>query len=442
MKYIEPVKSIVLFLLVMLSIVLTFINWTYTSDYEYIEKTEVKEIEIGTKKTIDEVIKPYKVIFQANDGLTGTSSNVAIKDIMSAFGEWTALDLEQVNSNASSDYVNDMIRTKNRLTLFFSGEVPFSMFHSILKFTNKELPETTFNSIIIDWDDYVNKELDVFFVSSNNTSLLRSHVKIPDANQFIEEIIEPAKKYTAYKEVKRGNNTSLYVINEKTEMLKYMYINNDLSPELFKNVLFTNPNTVNRKEENTLNKRYAYSDAISEMTVDSVYKSITYVYPAAESNGGNLPSKIAKDSFDFVNDHGGFTGDYRYVSMNLSENQMQYQLYSQGLPVYSHQITTCITTDWGDNHIFRYNRPSFSLDLDITAENEIKELPSGTEVVEKMQRHKSFILSDIDDLVIGYYLSQDENELFSLEPNWFVLYKGNWVLVTPDMLGGAENRLE
>ena len=442
MKYIEPVKSVVLFLLVMLSIVLTFINWTYTSDYEYIEKTEVKEIEIGTKKTIDEVIKPYKVIFQAMDGLTGTSSNVAIKEIMGAFGEWTALDLEQVDSNISSEYLNEMIRTKNRLTLFFSGEVPFSMFHSILKFTNNELPETTFNSIVIDWENYMHKELDVYFVSNTNTTLLRSHVKISDATQFINEIIEPAKKYNSYKEIKRVGNTSLYVLNEKTEMLKYMYINNDLSPELFKNVLFTNPNIVNRKEENTLNKKYSYSDAISEMTVDSVYKSITYVYPAAESNGGNLPSKIAKDSFDFVNDHGGFTGDYRYVSMNVSENQMQYQLYSQGLPVYSHQITTCITTDWGDNHIFRYNRPSFSLDLDITAENEIKELLSGTEVIERMQRYKKFVLEDIDDLVIGYYLSQDEHELFALEPNWFVLYKGNWVLVTADMLGGAENRLE
>ncbi|CAM5506756.1 Regulatory protein YycH domain-containing protein OS=Lysinibacillus sphaericus OX=1421 GN=LS41612_00490 PE=4 SV=1 [Lysinibacillus sphaericus] len=40
MKYIEPVKSIVLFLLVMLSVVLTFIIWTYTPDYNVIEQTE------------------------------------------------------------------------------------------------------------------------------------------------------------------------------------------------------------------------------------------------------------------------------------------------------------------------------------------------------------------------------------------------------------------
>lgn len=50
MKYIEPVKSVVLFLLVVLSVVLTFIIWTYTPDYKFIEKTEGKEILIGPHK--------------------------------------------------------------------------------------------------------------------------------------------------------------------------------------------------------------------------------------------------------------------------------------------------------------------------------------------------------------------------------------------------------
>ncbi len=50
MKYIEPVKSAVLFLLVMLSVVLTFIIWTYTPDYKFIEQTEGKEILIDAQK--------------------------------------------------------------------------------------------------------------------------------------------------------------------------------------------------------------------------------------------------------------------------------------------------------------------------------------------------------------------------------------------------------
>lgn len=436
MKYIEPVKSVVLFLLVILSVVLTFTIWTYTPDYEYIEKTEGKEIEIGTKKSIDEVIKPYKAIFKAEDAWTGTTSNGAMKDLMNAFGEWTVLDLEQINSNVSPNYLNEMMRKNNRLTVFFASEIPFAAFNSIFQLVDKELPETTFNRMIINWDDYGNKELDVFFVSSNNTSLFRSHVRIPDVNLFMEEIIEPSKKYNTFKEIEREGYTSLYVVDDKMELLKYTYLFEDLASEKFKNVLFTNPNSVQLDEESETTEKY--SDGMSIMTVDPAFRSLNYVYPAAESSVSAVPSKIAKDSFDFVNEHGGFTGDYRYISMDLSKKQMDYQLYIQGFPVYSHQTTTRITTVWGDNSIFRYKRPNFSLYNDITLEKEIKELPSGTEIIEKINDLENIVLSDVDDIVVGYYLTQDVNQrLCKLEPSWFVIQKGNWIMLTPEMLGGV-----
>lgn len=441
MKYIEPIKSIVLFLLVMLSVVLTFIIWTYTPDYKYIEKTESREIEIGTKKSMNEVLKPYKAIFRADDTWTGTASNVVMKDLMGAFGEWTVLGVEQVSSDISASYVNEITRTNNRVTVFFTGELPCSVFNSIFQFTDKELPETTFNRIIIDWDEYNNKELDVFFVSNNHTSLLRSHMRIPNAEQFMEEIIEPSKKYNAFKEVERDGYASLYVIDDKVELLKYTYFINELSPELFKNVLFTNPNIVQRHVESTTSEKYR--DAVSFMTIDKQFKLLNYVYPAAESGGRAVPLKLFKDSFEFVNEHGGFTADYRYVSMNPSEKQMEYQLYLQGFPVYSDQTATRITTVWGEDRVFRYKRPYFSLDMDITSEKEIKELPAGTEVIEKVHQLNTIVLSDIDDIVVGYYLTQDEKQrLFKLEPSWFVLHKGSWILLTPEVLGGVENGLE
>ncbi|MFJ7737947.1 YycH family regulatory protein [Lysinibacillus sp. NPDC097287] len=446
MKYIEPVKSVVLFVFVILSVVLTFLIWTYSPDYEYVEKIEGKEeIAVGTKKAIDDVIKPYKAIFRAEDKWTGTASSGAMRDLMNAFDEWESSGLELINGNVSPNYLNEIVRTNNRLTVFFAGEVPFPVFNSVLHFDDKELPETTFNRIIIDWDKYNNNELDLFFVSDNNTSLLHSRVRIPDGNQFIEEIIEPSKKYNMFKEVERDGYASLYVVDEKVEMLKYTYVNEKLSEELalekFKNVLFADPNVVKRNEGSATVEKY--TDGMSLMTVDTHFKSLNYVYPAAESSVRAIPSKIVKDSFDFVNEHGGFTADYRYVSMNPSKNQMDYQLYLEGFPVYSDQITTRITTVWGDNRIFGYKRPYFSLDMDIASEKEIKGLPSGTEIIEKVRKLDTIALSDVDEIVVGYYLTQDENQqLFKLEPAWFLVHKGTWKLLTPEMLGGVENRLE
>ncbi|MGA3678371.1 two-component system activity regulator YycH, partial [Lysinibacillus agricola] len=80
-------------------------------------------------------------------------------------------------------------------TIFFAGEIPYSAFSSIFRFADKELPETTFNRMVIDWSNYNNKELHVFFISSNTQTLMRSHVSLQSANQFVRNVIEPAKTY-------------------------------------------------------------------------------------------------------------------------------------------------------------------------------------------------------------------------------------------------------
>ena len=57
MKYYEQVKSITLLLLVLLSVALTFIIWTYTPDLTPIEKSETEEVSIGVKKEIVEALQ-------------------------------------------------------------------------------------------------------------------------------------------------------------------------------------------------------------------------------------------------------------------------------------------------------------------------------------------------------------------------------------------------
>lgn len=439
MKYIEPVKSVVLFLLVGLSVALTFMIWTYTPNYKYIEQTEGKEILIGPHKKVADVIRPYKAIYRFDKEFTGTVSNSAMEDIMKTLEGWNVLDLMPVNNNLTAGSVNEMIRTNNCMTVFFTGEIPYSAFNTIFQFADKELPETTFNRMIIDWSTSNNKELQVFFISGNNESLMRSHVSLENANQFVRNIIEPAKTYGTFTEVEREGFTSLYIANDKIESAKDTYFIEE-KPELFKNVVFPNLKNVRRADESATTEKY--HDGISKMVLDSNLKSLTYVNPAAESSIRIEPSKLLKDSFEFINESGGFTDDYRLVSTGTSNNQLEYQLYLHGLPIYSEQTINRITTVWGDNRIFVYKRPYFSFEKDIASEREMKELPSGTEVVEKIKMLNNIVLSDVDDIVVGFYLTYDQSTIVTLEPYWFVIRNGVSTRLTPEVLGGVKNGLE
>ena len=110
------------------------------------------------------------------------------------------------------------------------------------------------------------------------------------------------------------------------------------------------------------------------MTVDTQRKVLNYVYPAAESITPIPAAYLLRESFDFINDHGGVTADYRLTSMNIPKHVTEYQLYLQGFPVHSSMTSTRISTTWGDNSIFRYRRPYYLLDMDIKSEKTMKEL--------------------------------------------------------------------
>lgn len=175
--------------------------WTYTPDYKFIEKTTGEEILIKPQKDMEDIIRPYKAIFRSDEEFTGTVSNAAMKDMMKAFKGWNILDLVPVNNNLSPNYVNQIISADNRMTIFFTGEIPFSAFNTIFQFTDKELPETTFNRMIIDWSNYNSKDLMLYYISSNNQSLFRSHVSVPNVNQFIKEVIELMKNMKLLKKL-------------------------------------------------------------------------------------------------------------------------------------------------------------------------------------------------------------------------------------------------
>ena len=104
---------------------------------------------------------------------------------------------------------------------------------------------------------------------------------------------------------------------------------------------------------------------------------------------------------------------------------------------------TRIVTTWGDNRIFRYRRPYYSIDSDISTVRTVKQLPSGAEVVEGLQNDEDSQMEDIDEIVFGYYLTQDQEEdLFLLDPSWFSISNNEWTRILPEHLGGIDHGLE
>lgn len=188
-----------------------------------------------------------------------------------------------------------------------------------------------------------------------------------------------------------------------------------------------------------------YTNGSSKMTVNYASSMLFYVNPTAEDHYVDNPYDLVKRSIDFVNEHGGWTDDFRFVSQNVKNSSVTFRLYSMnGYPVFNDTGLSEINEVWGQNEINKYVRPNISLDLPLTSEMQLVKMPSGHDALKILLTKKNFRPELLEDIVLGYRMERDadENRLIVLEPSWFYRYDNIWGQITTDDLGGQAHGLE
>ncbi|QFG01014.1 hypothetical protein PB01_20690 [Psychrobacillus glaciei] len=443
LKYIEQVKSVILLLLILLSLTLTFTIWTYSPTYNTIDTPPIVDISIAEKKRIEDLVMPYRILYSRGETLTGSETPLNIEKVFNSMKTWEPQSLEPVNTKASLQQINDFITTSNRVTFFYPTEVPIKIFGSIFSFADHNLPDISFNRLVIDWNGPSEDELVFYFISTTNQKIYKTLVDKVDKEAFSERIIKQTSNFPPYNEIKRPGKLSLYVTNNQENVKGYTYILEEIeiAPEKFKNALFSFPSLVRSNSKGTREQQYTDDNAL--MTVNFLLKRLSYVHPASESQNSGNPTELIQHSLDFVNEHSGWTDEYRYNRINPATQQVSYQLYLKGVPVFSNDTSTEITQYWGMNRVYRYIRPYYTLNNSSPIKTRKIQLPSGQDTYDLISTIPDLKMSSVDDMVVGYYLSQDDQQLFlNLEPSWFYLSKGIWVRVSPELLGGGKFGLE
>ena len=442
MKYIEPIKSFVLLFLVLLSLLFTFMIWNYKPNYLPTEEQPAKQVMLSEVKTeLDKVSKPYRMLFMTGESLRGTTSTGEIDYIIQYLEKLKVTDFSPIPTPLTKDKINEMVRTPDRMTMFFRTETPVQIFEEVVSPDDRDYHGATFNRLIIDWGELdQTDQIRLLFINTNSATGYRADIEVRDADSFMEAFVEQPKSYIEYVEAERPENLSLYVMKEPVEATKHAYVIDETPLKLLKDILFENPSIVQKSGEGSQEE---YSDIMSSLTLDKDTKVMNYVHPAAESSMSISPYGLLKDTFDFLNEHGGFTADYRLTSINVQNRVTEFQLYMKGYPVFSPNVLTRIMTTWGEEKIFRYRRPYYLLGTEFQSEKAVMKLPSGTQVLDYINSQEELEIDEIEDILVGYYLLQNENSLLvTLEPSWFLLTENSWSRLTSERLGGDEYGLE
>ena len=435
MRY-ENIKSGILTVLVLVSLLLTWNLWTYQPNYDKMEKSKtVAEVTVDKKQDVTKIVRPDQVLFHVKGQHYGTSNPGELEKLMKEISSWTISDVKNYTEKAGN--VDSFIHGSANAELIFPSDVPIELYLSVLNIEGKKIPPFNFNRIIINVNDLDKGNGSVYFASTETGQIYSSHISPANLNEFNRDYYKNAAHYPKFFAYKPSDKRTLYLPEAKVKMTTYKYLLEMLNSDEFKDALFDDPSFVQRS---SIPHGEEFTNDSSKMTVNYDSNILQYINPIPEENFVDSSYDLVKRSIDFVNEHGGWTDSFRYVSKSESKRSVTFRLYStDGYPIFNDYGLSEITEEWGRDQINKYVRPNITLDLPLITEMQTVTPPSGHEILAILQSNKNFKPELLEELVLGYQMvrSTDENKLIVLEPAWFYRYNKSWGQITLSGLGGG-----
>ncbi len=434
MRY-EKAKSVILTFLVVASIFLTWNLWTYQPNFDMLQKgNTVAGVSVSEKQEVKKIIQPDEVLFHNKDNHFGTTNADEIDKMMKELEKWSFYDVKNYSDKVGN--IKELTHGSGNTEIIFPGDVPIEIYRSVLKFEDKKIPSFHFNRIIINIDNPEKDNGIVYFVSSDYRQVYISHISVGNLSVFARDFYKNASRFPQYFPYEENDVRTIFIPEGATEMMQYKYLPITLNSEAFKDALFSDPSYV---QKSLVTNGEEFSNGFSKMTVNYDINMLTYVNPTVDNRYGDTSYDLVKKSIDFVNEHGGWTDPYRFVSKSDINQAVTFRLYNpDGYPVFNERGTSEITEVWGKNEINKYIRPIISLELPLTSEMQKVTLPTGQAVLDYLESRKNFKPELLEKVFLGYRMDKDvdEQKLILLKPAWFYLYNKTWGEITTEDLGG------
>lgn len=440
----ERAKSIILIILVGTSIFLTWSIWTYEPEYDLFEQSS-EFIKIKSDvQIVSDVIKPVSILFHGNGQHFQTSNPAEINEMEKEFSQWRFSGIKEVSVKRLQRKFDDFVHEDGSIEIEFSDDIPISLYKTVLNITDKEVPEFSFDRIIIKQKDISGNESAVYFVSYDQEKIYQGMVNSKKLRNFMDSFYRGSyDKHPEYTAETINSKRTLFVPENPVKINRLEYYIDYLDIGDLKSALFINPKYV-RQEPVSVGEEY--TDGTRLMTVNKDNYLISYINPAQKSKLFDSSSDLLQKSIDFINDHAGWeNNNYRFAYMSENEPRVVFRLFVNGYPTFNESGMTEIEQIWGKEEIYSYDRPYFKLDSVLPSVGSPETLQSGKEVVNQLKSKDNIDFNSVEDISIGYKLNKSLDSklvtLVTLEPTWYYRVGDKWFIV-PFEEGGGQSGLE
>lgn len=416
----ETVKTIVLTLLVGFSLLLTFSLWNSQPNLDYISNHPeyVSEVDIGGREeNKQELIQPGLIIFHKNDQFYGLTDPLERLNIYDQILDWE-LDHFQTRE------VGRIPEHSEHVEIIFPTSLPIEVIKYLFE-TNEsdQLPNWSFKRIFITFNQ-ANSWLRVMFLSVDGTQIVEYVVKNTNAYNYLRSYANFEHQLDEYIQFDEGREP-IYLPAENVKMKNRSITIQTIDSYLLVNALFANPSNVRPNIGEA-----SFSDGQRGMQILNDGRSIEFINPIHSNGEFMSPLLLLERSLEKINEHKGWTNDFVLVDIDILNHAIYYRMQYEGYPVFSrmrdHDVAL-IELRFLNQELHLYKRPLFKLDNLLGGES--IELPAGREVIDFLKVSEHYDQTKVTDIQIGYKIVYVEGTSYSLtlEPAWFMKYRGNWV---------------
>lgn len=426
----ENIKSIALFLLVISSLVLTVMVWSYEPEFSEVETDVERTANIGPGEPVPftSVMRAYQLVWVNDMDIQGTIEEDAVVGIREYIDGTEITDIDVYNSMSRLTPSRNEDDEEEFLIVDYASDMPTKSLFEVLDFEYEgDYPDYSYNRIIVDLVDehvtfyLINEDLDRVAIATTNLdsdylkTLLEAH-----SEQFEEYSGVITNQQTS------NNKTAIYGPTSPGEMPIETFLYNVLSVDAVNNMLFLDDDFTTEGEE----EMYVYEGDSNIATYNSSTFAYSYNNLAESLSGNSNPHQTIQSGFYFLNSHVGI--DQRHVLFDYidDENSSTYRASMNGYFVFSDEIFTTISVKYGRNAVYEYNRPLIRVNAQVPGE-ESEALPPLENVRYEIALNDNYDLQNVTKITIGYNMTfstaESEINVVQYTPSWYIKYDGQWM---------------
>lgn len=429
----EKVKTIILLLLVINSLILTTLLIFYKPSNVNVSLSEyLPRLTFGEEKDSQELIKPEKLVFHYGEDIHRIvyPNQEIYNTIFQEMEHWSYYDITPVFGKI--DWT-EIIENNQGLEVIYQSNLPDSLLGHMFNMTSLNGEIDGINRIWItrNQDDSIL----AYFISDEKGKIYATQTSI--SIQKLEKYLASAENEVTYTDYwKYPTNDKLiksayYLPNEGLDMFIYEKKDASASIEDFIQLLFIDP-TVVKKIEMDDKQNILYTDGNRSMTFYPNNEYISYFQPIADNKKELNYEKDLYSAIRYVNQHGGWDGNYYLDKINTfqtgSQTQFRFRLYIDGYPLVDNigKYGT-IQLKMTDGFVSNFERSIISLEN--YKEPVLIKTHSNEQLIQYLS-DKNIGIESINAIEINYTLRKENDSIF-LEPYWKIDINGQSPLLIP-----------